>query len=908
MSLLNNLLIQPLVLIYDILFTLIYGLVENPVLSIVILSIVINFIVLPLYCKADAIQKAEQEKAKKMKPWIDHIQRQFSGDERFMILSAYYKIEHYSPASTLKEAGPLLLQIPFFIAAYRYISSIPILERASFGLIHDLLKPDGLVTIAGFSINILPILMTVINIASSIVYSKGGPLRLKIQIYGTALVFLVLLYDSPSGLVLYWIMNNLFSLGKNVYYAHKPKDKTILPTLISVLVVPLITLLMIDGKIDTAMDSFLSECILACALMTIIRTALRLYHMRIPDGLLRLFLRTGSEARHSLLLILLPELVLTLLFGLLIPSSIIASSPIEFTDTSTGVLQSELLSFPAMVFSGLFLVWTSVIILSRDDSKREMLTVLMWCISGVAIINQFVFPVRTGTLYTDLSFDGYLNFPVWIIVLNIFCCLLICAFLILLYAKKRVYLLRAGTILSLSLLVLSLMNYHSIVQAIIPVEEKRQEQKNDISPITLTKTGTNVVVMMLDRAIGGYVPYIFDEFPGLEDSYEGFIFYPDTVSFGPYTNFGAPGLFGGYDYTPYVSNKRDTVSLKEKHNEALKLMPLLFSENGYDVSVCDPPYANYQWTPDLSIFDDMPNVRAYNLNGVFSSRFRNEIKGDPHVRQRHNFLIYPLFRISPLFMKNMIYDGGNYITINRAVGFTTELINTYSVLAYLNDITTVIDDERDQFIMFQNETPHNPTALNPPDYAVNGEPAVVEYQDRILNGRTLIIRDQSNWGHYCINIAVYKAIAKWLDYLKEQGVYNNTRIILVSDHGRDLRQFEDMIHPDGLDIESLNPLLMVKDFNAGGDWTISNDFMTNADVPIIAMKGVIKNPTNPFTGQPINDNLKNSGALIVTDSENWQIDVNNGNTFDIGRSHWWAVHDSIFDMDNWEKIEEDTGK
>jgi hypothetical protein len=38
----------------------------------------------------------------------------------------------------------------------------------------------------------------------------------KVQISGTALIFLALLYNSPSGLVLYWTLNNIFSLVKNI--------------------------------------------------------------------------------------------------------------------------------------------------------------------------------------------------------------------------------------------------------------------------------------------------------------------------------------------------------------------------------------------------------------------------------------------------------------------------------------------------------------------------------------------------------------------------------------------------------------------------------------------------------------------------------------------------------------------
>ena len=158
---------------------------------------------------------------------------------------------------------------------------------------------------------------------------------------------------------------------------------------------------------------------------------------------------------------------------------------------------------------------------------------------------------------------------------------------------------------------------------------------------------------------------------------------------------------------------------------------------------------------------------------------------------------------------------------------------------------------------------------------------------------------------YCVNIATFIALAKWFDYLKKEGVYNNTRIILVADHGFPLRQFEDLIHPNYLDIEGFNPLLMVKDFDSNEPFTTNNQFMTNADVPTLAMKGIIENPVNPFTGLPLSDERKNKGKLYVVDSANWSIYKNNGTTFDVGYDgRWWSVHDGIFDINNWKVVDE----
>ena len=128
-----------------------------------------------------------------------------------------YKEVDYKPGSAIKGSFSLLLQIPFFMAAYNYLSNLAVLQGCQFLLINNLGKPDGLINIAGLSINVLPVLMTLFNIISGIIYTKGFPLKDKIQTYGLAAVFLVLLYDSPSGLVFYWMLNNLFSMLKNIF-------------------------------------------------------------------------------------------------------------------------------------------------------------------------------------------------------------------------------------------------------------------------------------------------------------------------------------------------------------------------------------------------------------------------------------------------------------------------------------------------------------------------------------------------------------------------------------------------------------------------------------------------------------------------------------------------------------------
>jgi len=91
------------------------------------------------------------------------------------------------------------------------------------------------------------------------------------------------------------------------------------------------------------------------------------------------------------------------------------------------------------------------------------------------------------------------------------------------------------------------------------------------------------------------------------------------------------------------------------------------------------------------------------------------------------------------------------------------------------------------------------------------------------------------------------------------------------------------------------PLYMVaeswqdKDFNAKGEMKTNMTFMTNGDVPSLAMKELIKNPVNPFTSNSINTTEhKNNPLLILIDR------VHDKNENDI---------DNIFDEKNWLKPE-----
>ena len=134
--------------------------------------------------------------------------------------------------------------------------------------------------------------------------------------------------------------------------------------------------------------------------------------------------------------------------------------------------------------------------------------------------------------------------------------------------------------------------------------------------------------------------------------------------------------------------------------------------------------------------------------------------------------------------------------------------------------------------------------------------------------------------------------------MKEQGVYDNTRIIIVSDHGWSCAQFDDTqidIGGEETDICHFNCLMLVKDFG-DTEFKKSDEFMTLGDVANLATKDVIANPKNPFTGTDLSDTSAKQGKQMILLTE-WDTEINNGTKYVGG--DWYSVHDNIYDMNNW---------
>ena len=893
-AVLYNLIIRPLYLLFEFVFVKAYSLIGNYGLTIIVLSLTINFLVLPLYRRADAMQVEERDKEKAMERWIKHIKKTFTGDERYMMLTTYYRQNNYRPTDSLKGTISLLLQVPFFIAAYRFLSGLEQLRGVSFGPLRDLGAPDAMFSVLGITINVLPILMTTFNFISGAIYTKGMPAKNKIQLYGMALIFLALLYRSPSGLVFYWTLNNLFSLIKNIFYKLKNPAKVL--SVLAAVCSPLLFILFFF--IHPAQTIRKKLFIILFCIVLLLPLAFRSFASRIRWERIAAGQRRSNNYWPGVI-------YLTLLIGTLIPSAVIASSPADFIDWANYRNPLVYVGGTLSIAAGVFLIWFSVFYMLADKQYKVLIAGGVWVLALVFTIDYMFFGTNLGNMSSELVLNNEPVYPASAMVLNFVLICFIALLMMVVFFKFEKIVPIAYLALLVGTVVLSGNNVIKSQRTVISLSESYRESNAEQLSIPLSKNGNNVIVFMLDRSVGRYLPYLMNEKPELKEKLSGFTYYHNTVSTGTSTNTGSAGLFGGYEYSAYNMNVRSDELLADKQNEALKVMPVIFDDNDYEVTVCDPPYAGYSDYPDLSIYDEYPGISAYHANG----RFDTGLKAERRNLVQRNFFCYSVFKVMPLGLQKIFYNGGKYNnTSNPDTDYTEKFINAYSVLTNLPVVTEILEDDTDTFLMINNDTAHEPCQLQTPDYIPVAHVDNTEFEKAnsgrfTLDGVTL--RTDTNWRlvHYYADMAAFLQLGRWFDYLKQQGVYDNTRIIVVSDHGYGLDQFSDMYSKEGFDLEWFNPVLLFKDFDAE-EFTQSEEFMSNADTPVLAMSGLIENMTNPFTGNEISSDEKKDG-LTVFHTENWKVSENNGTMFSDGdRNRWFTIKDNIWDSDNWVQIED----
>ena len=879
-----NIIIAP---IYDLLeFSYVFfsGISSNGV-AVIALSFVVTLLCLPLYVVAEKWQEEERKLQTKMKPGIERIKSTFKGDEQYMIMNVFYKQNHYHPIMALRSSFSLLIQIPFFIAAYSFLSNVESLEGYKFLFIQNMGASDSMFHIGNFTVNVLPVAMTLINCVAGFIYSRGHDKREQIQIYACAAIFLLILYDSPAGLVLYWTMNNVLSLVKNVFYKIKNPIK-VLHFTASICMVLALIFSIYKGKMV-----YLSGSVILLCTVVFYRQIYNFF-----DYLLNKFLsKFDSEPKKRAWFFYAGAISLALFTGAVLPSFVIESSPANFCYVDFNKSPMVFLITPLLQCTGLFLFWPACLYHLFSSKFKRLMAILMPLLFIISVLNCFIFPGSYGAMNDDLTFMHEVVFPsAFQIIINFVIILILCTFVGFLFWKKDMIIRYALIILTISLSAVGIKNISIFMTTF---KNMNHEEISEIEPIfKLSKTKPNVMVIMQDRCISGFLPEVFEESPELKLDFEGFTYYPNTISMSYYTQLGVPGIFGGYDFTPFEMNKRTELTIQQKHNQAILTMPKLFSDAGYHVTVSDIPYENYGEEPVKQIYSKIPNLTREVTKGYYTKLWYEKQGTEPYpvltMLLKRNFLYLSIFKIvSPVF-RPIVYHRSWWIKTNSKMKYKS-FMDCYVPLAIMNDLTST-DSEESEFILLVNELTHEPIMLQAPEYKPS---------ENITNtGKSIFSSDSS----YHAAVCAMKRWGEFFNYLKENNVYDNTRIVIVSDHGAgSITGKFGPYDKDGNKLpfikEEVTATLLVKDFNAHGLLKTSDVFMSNADTPAIAVKNIIQDAKNPFTGNPLEiENKEDFIKIAYAPVENLRSRDNR--QYKVKNTEWFTVKENIYNDKNWSRL------
>ncbi|MCD8025044.1 MAG: hypothetical protein LUE64_05870, partial [Candidatus Gastranaerophilales bacterium] len=204
-----------------------------------------------------------------------------------------------------------------------------------------------------------------------------------------------------------------------------------------------------------------------------------------------------------------------------------------------------------------------------------------------------------------------------------------CLILVIFKVREKNYILKIIlTVFMLVFLTIGIWNLFKINETYMDVKNKIHNQQIDYSSIYNLSKEKNVIIIMLDKGISSYLPLIFDERKELKKIFTGFVYYPNTVSFGPNSISAYPALVGGYDYTPFASQMRSMEKCQKKHDEAMLFLPLIFKNNGWNITVTDAPVGHYQYITPNEMFDekgiDYKNILVNSTGDIYENEYLNK--------------------------------------------------------------------------------------------------------------------------------------------------------------------------------------------------------------------------------------------------------------------------------------------
>ncbi|MCL2420453.1 MAG: hypothetical protein FWD03_01225 [Defluviitaleaceae bacterium] len=469
--------------------------------------------------------------------------------------------------------------------------------------------------------------------------------------------------------------------------------------------------------------------------------------------------------------------IITTLFIVLI------AGPVHIAAGGNMAIDGQLLLLAALICVGIGLLTASPIIFLGKKYKylEGILTGLLLLVT----LNAFIIPFQASIL--DGGELGTMADNIFPLIRNI--ALFIILFLV--ASKLRKNLRVVAIPLMIFTMALTIYNWQS-AHTSDSVWYTRQEEV--LADATTFSTGRNVVVIVTDMFQGTIADHMFEQYPHLLDDFDGFTLFTRAFTSFPFTRFSREMIQSGSLYAVDDFDKGDPQSINTGENTLAALHNSFMSDmaqagarvNGFNISLQDEFPAVTHFNPP------MEPLRLYGYALAASAA-----------------------RLTGYWTPNPF--GGHALDLVMADSVSS--INAHNVLVENFNVS----GDGDKLLYFWDYTLHTPVVFGR-DGTIRPEPA--EGDDAIA------LVDEMYFG---IN-----QLTRLFDTMKQHGVYDNSLIIIVSDHGhgfgaRDplyLRNFTAGANSNGnfLGIFRYNTVLFVKPPYDRGTATISHDPAWSGDV------------------------------------------------------------------------------
>ena len=820
-SFLYSICLLPLELAYKHLYIFLSVLTDSYGTALLGLSLVSSILFVPLKHMAMTLQAREAAVQKVMAPQLAAIKNESKGRERQTRIRGLYRRYAYNPLMALRSSMGVLLQVPFLCAAYYMIGSFEPIQALAWGIIPDLSRPDSLLG----GINALPLLMTACNL-TALYTATGFSQRDKLQGIAVAALFLVLLYAAPSALLIYWTGNNALMLLGNVWQR------------------------LVSKKFAT----FACRLYTADQQFSFASTERRKGLIGFSPASVYTALSSAGEASLFALA--------TFVAGLLI----LVASPLELYLSEPGFFNLPVWDIlTAMLpYLLLWLLLCAALRVVTPVPARPLLTFAALLVALTTLVYSTLLLGDYGAINgTLLEKARNLGEPSGFFVdIAVFSCLVVLLAMVLhLRQAKKLTLALAAT--ALFLCADAALSAHKADMASRTTEANGPASAKDRQEFfSLSRNEPNVLIFFLDMFTGGHMEQIIEENPDLAKRLPGFTWYPDTMSPGFATSFSSPSIFGGPEFTPDKLNQRPETTLLQKFSEAVAVLPRFFGKQGFDTGILHPVYPldmdilSRQTEGHMPRILDKPDL--WDLNKAWEKKIG---LGDAAAYRGYFtdfFFSVGLFKALPHSAKHLAYREGKWLfnssqSVNSAE--TARILYESAALGLLPQMFRM-DAPRPTFRFLYSTLPHLFWHL-PKDSLIPVEDPYPETEGQSIRVNGIVPE------HLYTETHVITMLAELFDKLRVEGAYDNTMIILVSDHceadSKSLRAAFGM-PVDGLrDRADDDPyehpgrphsLLMVKPIDDKAPFRVSDELMSSVDVPALACRAIGGCPgiEEPYTG------------------------------------------------------------